>query len=149
MERVSDILKRELEALKADIIQKSRDVGAYATGDTEKGYEVAVESEYHGWLGGFAYVGALETGRRAGKIPIYFSEIIKRWARAKNLPLANAEPKVFDKWARAVAWKIARYGNIRNPKREIFDEPIEEFSERLAAKLAGFYEHETIKSIFD
>jgi hypothetical protein len=143
------ILKEELERLRDDIIQRQKDTGEYASGKTASGYEVAVESEFHAWLGGYSYVGVLERGRRPGKVPMYFKEIIKRWIIAKGLQSKNG--KSLDRMAASIAWVIHMKGTVlhRNGiEMDIFTTPIKDFTERTASKLSILYRDEIINQIF-
>ena len=149
VERISDILNRELTALKDEIIQRSKDTGAWASGETADGYAVAVESDSHGWLGGFGYVAALSTGRKPGSAPMYFSEIIKRWIIAKGLNFEDE--KDLDRWSRAIAWKIRRDGSWlyrNNERRDIFDTAVNDFHARLSKQIAFQYQIQLTNSIF-
>jgi hypothetical protein len=142
------VLKEELEQLRKDIINAQKFEGAWASGKTAQGYEIGVES-HHGWLGGYSYVGVLETGRKPGKVPVYFKEIIKRWIQAKGLHSKNGES--IDRMAASIAWVIHKEGTTlhRNGyKTDIFETPVKNFAERLADRLAPLYQTETINQIF-
>lgn len=144
-----EILKEELNTLKEDIIKRQKDAGQYASGKTAAGYEVVVEPG-HGWLGGYSYVGTLERGRRPGKAPMYFEEIIKRWIVAKGLSYSSE--KELDRWARAIAWSIRKNGSFLHRygyEVDIFSTPIKDFTERMNSRLGSFYAADILNNIFD
>lgn len=148
METVNDILREELESCKEDIIQRMADSGEYVSGDTASGFEVATENNSHGWIGGYSYVGVLEGGRKSGKVPVYFKEIIKRWILAKGLQYQD--PKDLERMAASMAWVIHKEGTKlhRNGyKIDIFDTPVTNMMERLSKRISNYFTTETIKSI--
>jgi hypothetical protein len=143
-----NILKEELEQLQKDVIANQQYYNAWASGETAKGYTVKVENSFHGKLEGYAYVGVLETGRKPGKVPYHFNEIIKRWIIAKGLN--HKDEKDLNRMANAIAWTIRKEGTTlhRNGyKIDIFETPIKEFSERLSGRLSTLYRQETANQI--
>jgi len=143
------ILNDELVILKEDIIQRQKDAGEMASGKTAAGYEVSVESATHGWLGGYSYVGVLEVGRKPGKVPIYFKEIIKRWIVAKGLQYQGE--KELNRMAASIAWIIHKEGTVlhRNGyKIDIFDTPLKNFTNRMSNRLASYYTLEIANEIY-
>ena len=147
MVQVSDILRKELEQLKSDIIRRHEEVGQVASGRTRAAFEVRV-SDYNGQLLGNSYVGVLERGRRGGKVPYDFKDILLRWAEAKGIYFANNTDA--RRWAWFVTQKIRREGTklYRSGQTvDIFTTPIEEMTERLADKLAGLYTNEITNTI--
>ena len=144
-----DILSEELENLRQDIINRQQVSGEWASGKTAAGYEVAAE-HMHGWLGGYSYAGVLETGRKPGKVPVYFKEIIRRWIEAKGLTPKDGES--IDRMASSIAWVIHKEGTRlhRNGYRvDIFDTPMKDFSERLASRMALFYLTQTTNKVYE
>ncbi|MCL1936997.1 MAG: hypothetical protein FWF52_01200 [Candidatus Azobacteroides sp.] len=134
------ILKEELEQLRVDVVDRQKEVGAWASGNTAAGYETAVESGYHGWMGGYSYVEVLEVGRRPGKVPVYFKEIIKRWIIAKGLQYQSE--RELNRMAASIAWVIRKEGSYlhRHGYRiDIFAEPLERFYNRLNLRLMTYY----------
>ena len=149
METIREILTDELNKLKEDIIQYQKDTGAWASGDTAKGYEVSVDSEFSGQLLGYKYAGILQTGRGPGKVPYSFKEIIKRWIVAKKIQPKDG--KSIDRMAASIAWVIHKKGTALHrdgTERDIFDTPLSEFSERLSNRLSTFYTKEITNNIF-
>ena len=69
--------------------------------------------------------GVLETGRKPGRVPKEFIDILKRWAQAKGISFSDE--KQFNLWANAVKWKIIREGTklYRSGQNEdIFDSSV-------------------------
>jgi hypothetical protein len=144
-----EILREELERLRDDIILRQKDAGEMASGKTAAGYEAGAES-MHGWLGGYSYVGVLQTGRKPGKVPVYFKEIIKRWILAKGLQSKNGES--LDRMAASIAWVIHKEGSYlhRNGiRKDIFDTPVKDFADRIAERLSAFYLTQTSDKIYE
>jgi hypothetical protein len=144
-----EILREELERLRDDVVRRQKDAGEWASGQTAAGYEVASESG-RGWLGGYAYAGVLERGRKPGKTPVYFKEIIKRWITAKGLKPKDGES--LDRMASSIAWVIHKEGTAlhRNGYRvDIFDTPLRDFTGRLAERLSVFYLTQTANKVHE
>jgi hypothetical protein len=149
MNTTAEILREELEQLKSDIIKHQEDAGKMVSGKTAAGYEVAVESDRHGWLEGYPYVGVLETGRKPGKVPKDFKEIIRRWILAKGLQYQD--DRDLNRMAASIAWVIHKEGTVlhRTGKREdIFGTPLKDFSGRLARRLSVFYASQISDQIY-
>ena len=150
---ISDILKEELETLKTDIIARHEQSGQVASGDTKASFNEYLTSGYSGVLEGAAYVGVLERGRRAGKVPYDFKDILQRWAQAKGLAFSTQAD--FNRFAYFVTKKIREEGTElyrtgkmhNNQEPDIFTTPIAEFTERLSSKVAIFFETEIKKQI--
>lgn len=83
-ERNKTLLKAFLDTLKEDIANEQRSQGRVASGKSIKELEVQV-SDFRGLLLGASYEATLETGRKAGKVPFGFAEIIEDWMRAKGI----------------------------------------------------------------
>lgn len=142
-----EILREELGILREDIIQRMRENGQYVSGETAAGLELGTEPG-HGWLSGFSYMDTLQHGRRPGKAPMYFEEIILRWIQAKGLQPRSGE--TVERMARAIAWSIRKHGNLmhRNGYEvDLFSQPIKEFNNRLANRLGVLWASEITKVI--
>ena len=140
-------LKLRLEQLRDAIIQRQKDSGQWASGKTAAGYEIGTEPS-HGWLTGESYVEVLKYGRRPGKVPIYFKEIIQRWMETKGIPPRSGE--TIERAAESIAWVIHMKGTAlhRNGYEvDIFDTPIQEFSTNLTKDLGAIWLAEVTKNI--
>lgn len=149
---VHDIIWEELEQLRRDIIEASRKAGQEASGDTYAAIAIENISTSGGQLTGPAYIGVLTRGRRPGKVPYDFAEIIKEWAGYKGISFGSEEE--FDRWANAVAWKIRRDGTSlwqdvgsMGLEQDIFYTPIRNFIARISERLAGFYQIQIVQQI--
>lgn len=83
----SVILTEELEALKKKIITQHFGAGQKASGRTAASLRVEVTEE-EGTLYGRSPFGILETGRKPGKTPQGFQEIIRKWMADKGIEAA-------------------------------------------------------------
>ena len=78
------ILQEELEALRRNIISNHTRAGQKASGRTAASLHVEV-SEDGGVLYGRKPFGTLETGRKAGRVPQNFQQIIIKWMADKGI----------------------------------------------------------------
>ena len=85
---VSQILTEELGTLKATIINNIRATGQWASGKTAASMAVMVSGSIGELVGRRAF-GTLETGRRGGRVPRNFHNIIYDWMQAKGV---HADP---------------------------------------------------------
>ncbi len=88
---VSVLLREELETLKQRIITNMRNANEVASGRTIKSMHVTADMT-GGTLFGRSPFGTLETGRKAGKVPYGFRDIIYRWMQDKGI---HAAPKPY------------------------------------------------------
>lgn len=145
----TQILTEELNTLSNDISRRIETSGAAASGATQKSLEVEVNGVF-GVLKGASHIGVLKGGRKPGKVPRDFIDILKRWAQAKGLSFQDE--KQFDLWANAVKWKIIREGTKlyqSGQTQDIFDTPIEDFEKRLTERIGNYYEVEIKNEIFN
>lgn len=146
------IVREELEALKNDIIQKHIAAGQRTTGRTASAFSI-VSHPTGGALLGANYSGVLERGRKPGKTPYNFSEIIKKWIIAKGLtftPNANeTAEEALNRYARAIAWKIKKQGSRLHrdvgSRPDIFTTATERFTIRLAERYAADFSNKIFK----
>jgi hypothetical protein len=107
MSDVSDILQDELEILLKEIIRQHEAAGQVASKKTRDSFKVEV-SENRGKLLGASYAGVLEKGRKPGKVPNDFTNILLRWMSAKGI--APSDAKQAEVMANAIKWKIIKEG---------------------------------------
>lgn len=103
-DEVRKVLQEELESLKKRIIANHERAGQVASGRTRASLRVEV-GEDGGALWGRSPFGTLETGRKPGKVPRGFYQIILQWVKDKKINVEN--PKTF---AYFVSRKIAKEG---------------------------------------
>jgi hypothetical protein len=104
----------------------------------------------HCQLLGYSYTGTLERGRSGGRVPKGFTQIIKRWAIAKNLSFSSAND--LSRFAYFTAQKIAREGTnlfINGGREDILTEPIRNFADNLTKKISGLFIMELNNKIFE
>lgn len=104
-DKIIDTVVAELEQLIENVKGAHIAAGQATSHQTMDSWRVERMANGAAWVGS-AYTGVLDTGRRGGKVPYDFADIIQRWAEAKGLPEAS-DPQ----FAHAVMWKIRREGS--------------------------------------
>ena len=120
------IINEELLKLKDVIAANIVAQGLNASGDTSKSLEV-VMGDNSGALMGRSFFAVLETGRKAGKVPKNFRQIIEKWATNKGLTFET--PAKLRSFSYLVARKIAAEGTkqYRTGRRtDVFTDAINE-----------------------
>lgn len=148
-EELDKVLKKELDTLLQDILNSHDAARQKASGKTRASFEVKLTEE-GGQLWGANYVGVLEKGRRPGKVPFDFKNILLRWAEAKGITFAT--PSQANTWAYFVSKKIQKEGSSlyrgETTNKTDFTGAIEEFTKRLTKQIAGVYVAEITNNIF-
>lgn len=145
---IEDILQTELNNLKDEIIRNHEAAGQKASGETERSLESIVNGT-SGKLLGKSYFGVLERGRYPSGLPANIIEILTAWMNAKGL--TPPDGMTAEIWANHIKWKLIREGSslYRSGGRDdIFTDPINAFPDRVAKKLAIFFEAEITNKIF-
>lgn len=137
---VSKMLKEALEAVKADIIQNMSAKNRNASGRSIRSLVVDVTGSV-GDLYGSASFMAMETGRKAGRVPKGFHKIIEQWIKDKGIALYSSSPDR-EPNIRSVAYfiarKIASEGTMlhrRGMRQDIYTGSIEREVTKLSEKL--------------
>ena len=120
------IINEELLKLKDVIAANMQAQGLNASGKTSKSLEI-VMSDNGGALMGRSFFAVLETGRKAGKVPKNFRQIIEKWATDKGLTFET--PAKLRSFSYLVARKIAAEGTkqYRTGRRtDVFTDAINE-----------------------
>ena len=146
---VQTILSEELTVLQSDIIARHQAAGQVASGKAKAAFEIKA-TDQNGQLLGVGYSGTLERGRKPGKTPTDFVDILKKWIIAKGLTFKDE--KDLTRWANAIKWKIIKEGTklYRSGQSEdIFTTPINQFNQRMTVRISAFYEQEIINEIFN
>lgn len=107
MKEVQNIIFEELEDLRKRIISNIDSTGRRASGRTSGSMHTDV-SENRGILFGRMAFGTLETGRKSGKVPAGFYQIIKQWVIDKGISFDSQSER--NSFAYLVSRKIAREG---------------------------------------
>lgn len=125
---IKGILDEELESLRQRIIENHIRAGQKASGKTISSLRVYV-NDNQGTLFGRQAFGVLETGRKPGKVPKGFYQIIQQWVKDKGIQVEN--PKSF---AYLVARKIAREGtelHRQGGRADIYSPEIEKTTQEI------------------
>jgi hypothetical protein len=125
---IKGILGEELESLRQRIIENHIRAGQKASGKTISSLRVDV-NDNQGTLFGRQAFGVLETGRKPGKVPKGFYQIIQQWVKDKGIQVEN--PKSF---AYLVARKIAREGtelHRQGGRADIYSPEIEKTTQEI------------------
>lgn len=107
MKEVQNIVFEELEDLRKRIISNIDSSGRRVSGRTSKSMRTD-GSENRGVLFGRMAFGTLETGRKPGKVPAGFYQIIKQWVIDKGISFDSQSER--NSFAYLVSRKIAREG---------------------------------------
>ena len=150
MNDVSDILQEELDNLLKEIIKQHEAAGQVASKKTRDSFKVEV-SESNGKLLGASYAGVLERGRKPGKVPHDFTNIILRWMSAKGITPSNERQAEI--MANAIKWKIIKEGTSLYAGKETrnvdFTGLIDKCLQSIKERTAGFYLTEFKNNIFN
>jgi hypothetical protein len=150
---VSQILTEELGTLKATIINNIRSTGQWASGKTAASMAVMVSGSIGELVGRRAF-GTLETGRRGGRVPRNFHNIIYDWMMAKGvhadpMPYKTSRPHKYteqERGDRTMAYFIAK--TIRTMgtrlyreggRDDVYSRAIPVAIERINSRLSGIY----------
>jgi hypothetical protein len=151
--QVSQILTEELGTLKATIINNIRTTGQWASGKTAASMAVMVSGSIGELVGRRAF-GTLETGRRGGRVPRNFHNIIYDWMMAKGvhaepIPYKTSRPHKYteqERGDRTMAYFIAK--TIRRDgtrlyrdggRDDVYSRAIPITIERINSRLSGIY----------
>ena len=128
---VMDEIERVLLEVRDEIKAKMASEGVNASGRTSAGMQVQrYENGVRLVLTGddVAPLATLEVGRRGGKVPMGFSDIIEQWSRDKGLSFPRDRDR--RSFAYFTARKIARQGTQRH------QQPIDIYSEEVTQGVA-------------
>lgn len=147
MKEVQNIVFEELEDLRKRIISNIDSSGRRASGRTSESMRTDV-SENRGVLFGRMAFGTLETGRKPGKVPVGFYQIIKQWVIDKGISFDSQSER--NSFAYLVSRKIAREGTQlyrTGAEADVYTTEVPETIERIKDRV-GFLmrlEFESIK----
>lgn len=135
-EEVKNVMREELEKLKRRIVENHIRAGQRASGRTIASMRVEVDDEA-GILFGRQAFATLEFGRKPGKVPKGFYQIIQQWVIDKGIQVEK--PKSF---AYLVARKIANEGTELYRKGgidDIYSPDIKETIEMIMNRVFGIF----------
>ena len=147
MKEVQSIIFEELEDLRKRIISNIDSTGRKASGRTSGSMHTDI-SENRGILFGRMAFGTLETGRKSGKVPAGFYQIIKQWVIDKGISFDSQSER--NSFAYLVSRKIAREGTQlyrTGAEADVYTTEVPETIERIKDRV-GFLmrlEFESIK----
>lgn len=147
MKEVQNIIFEELEDLRKRIISNIDSTGRRASGRTSGSMHTDI-SENRGILFGRMAFGTLETGRKSGKVPAGFYQIIKQWVIDKGISFDSQSER--NSFAYLVSCKIAREGTQlyrTGAEADVYTTEVPETIERIKDRV-GFLmrlEFESIK----
>lgn len=148
----SIIIREEAERAKQLIIQHIIANGQNASGRTVKSLEVEQPSEEEVILWGHKPFGVMETGRKSGKIPYGFRDIILQWMQNKGvhgqpLPYKTNRPHKYTpeqrgdmSMAGAIARSIATKGSKLHRdggRADVYSNVIPDTMERIRSRLTS------------
>lgn len=140
MTQLESILREGLEAMRAQVIERSREAGQEASGSTYAAMQVTSEGTERGARGallGPYHFTSLIHGRGPGAVPAQFPRILMEWAQYKGLSFDS--PKALASFAYATANKIAREGSrlyTSGLYLDLIETPIEDFETWLGEQIA-------------
>ncbi|MCM0714238.1 MULTISPECIES: hypothetical protein [Parabacteroides] len=144
---MQNIIFEELEDLRKRIISNIDSTGRKASGRTSGSMHTDI-SENRGILFGRMAFGTLETGRKSGKVPAGFYQIIKQWVIDKGISFDSQSER--NSFAYLVSRKIAREGTQlyrTGAEADVYTTEVPETIERIKDRV-GFLmrlEFESIK----
>lgn len=156
-EDIGKVLTEELSRLAERIKENHRRAGQVASGRTLRSITYEVQGNV-GTLWGREPFGTLETGRRAGKTPMFFSTIIRQWIIDKGIhvqpipykrkPSKNWQPKYSPEerglrsMAGAIAHKIRTQGTSlfrQGGRADIYSNEIPDTIERVTQRISKVF----------
>lgn len=129
------IIRTELEFLRDRIAANIMRNGQNASGQTIQSMRVEAGDE-EGTLYGRRFFGVLETGRRPGRVPSGFAQIILKWMQAKNIQADDGKDL---RMANAIAWAIRKRGSRlfrEGGRKDVFSNEIPAARERLKERFS-------------
>lgn len=131
MKEVQDIIFEELEDLRERIISNIDSTGRRASGRTADSMHTDVSANRGVLLGRMAF-GTLETGRKPGKVPSGFYQIIKQWVIDKGIVFDSLNER--NSFAYLVSRKIAKEGTSlyrKGAEADVYTVEVPETIERI------------------
>lgn len=144
-----EIISKNLDILVYDVKQRHKQAGQQVTGKTINSLQKDILSTGHHVLYGKEYIGVLEHGRKPGKVPYNFIQILREWANAKGITFENE--KQAQRWLNYNMWSIKTFGTKMYRTKQtldIFTTPIEQFKSRLSQELSDGIEIQITNNIF-
>lgn len=131
----SVILQGELDFLVQRIRENLAATGTNASGKTSRSLTVTV-TDTEGKLTGRGFFQGVETGRRGGRVPRNFEDIILQWMEDKGVHSASGND---EQMASSIAWKIRRKGTLlyrMGGRADIYSQEIPETIENVKKRFS-------------
>lgn len=142
---VKSILLSALSSAKEQIQRNLADTGTNASGKTSQSLAVAVTDSSGVLSGRFAF-GTVETGRKEGKVPSGFHDIIYQWMQDKGVHAEargrRSQESADMSMAYLIARKIAREGSKlyrEGGRKDIYSNVLPITIERVSKELTNVY----------
>ena len=143
-----EIIQKEFESLKADLIKAYDAKGMRASGKWADSLEV-ISSPLNGAIMGLDYSQQLETGRRAGKFPPI--KDIEQWIRDKGIiPVDITVKSLAFLIARKIAregWKRENNGGVELISEVVTDERMQSIIDKVGEVVIFEFSTDIIKAI--
>lgn len=164
IQEVSDVLQQELSTLAQRIRDNHVQAGQVASGRTLASIQQGVQTDAEGvsgWIEGRSPFGTLETGRKPGKTPAGFVNIIRQWMSDKGIkampipyvrrPSERWQPKYTPQergelsMAGSIAYTIRTKGTKQyreGARSDIYSQPIEDTMNSLSKRITALFDKE-------
>lgn len=149
MDGIKDIVRREMEGLKAAIQKRMAEAGYNASGRTSASLTVEVNGDTATLKGSKALLAA-ERGRGPGPVPRDFVSIIRKWVQDKGVAYNDFQPKgvtaslspeqKLNGLSGAIAFSIMRRGTVlyrKKVSRDIYSAALEDTLSKMGDGVAG------------
>lgn len=149
MEGIKDVVRREMEAMKAAIRKRMDEAGYNASGKTSASLRVDVEGDTATLLGSPALLAA-EHGRGPGSVPKDFVSIIRKWVQDRGVDYNGYQPKgvtaslsseqKLSGLSGAIAYSIMKRGTVLHRKRmprDIYSMALVDALDKIGSGVAG------------
>lgn len=151
MDGVQDILTRHLENVKAKVVQAMEDNNRNASGRSVASLNVVVSGNVGTLYGSPSFI-VMERGKKPGRVPFGFRDIIKQWIIDKGISFAPIPAKSrnvkytphergLNKFAGAVAYKIMKEGTTlhrNNGFNDIYTSAVRDELQALGDEMLSF-----------
>lgn len=132
MATIQELLKAGMQSLVTDIRSNLLRLGRNASGRTSRSLTIKMLGNDRAELWGAQHYNVLERGRRGGKVPYGFRDIIRQWIldkgiRVKPIPSKtgrgrkSANERGLDSMAGAIAYTIMKHGTKLHRTKKVDD----------------------------
>lgn len=148
MQEINNAIYARMETFRLEAIKRHKEAGQYTTGKTARMFRSEIyDKGVRLW--GASYAGVLERGRKPGRIPYNFVDILVKWARDKGLNFKSQSDA--KSWAWWKAQRIKEEGTrmyAEGRTEDIFTTPLEELKKGVIKDVKDLYKAEIKNQIF-